>query len=120
MVSPIARILMGSRVVLLCVASAALLAEGSPPSPPATPLARFAVHAGDSTRVDTPVSASLAGLPIHRAGEATALFEVVGDKRIPVVSQVDTEKRKASMTTRLPPHSCPLAERRRDRGSASG
>jgi hypothetical protein len=89
MVSPIARVFMSGRVLLLCLASVALVAD-DPPAPSSTmALARLAVHAGSSERVDTPVSTSVAGLPIHRAGEAVALFEVVDGQRVPVASQVD-------------------------------
>jgi len=51
-------------------------------------LATFTVHAGASARLDTPVSASLDGLPLDPATRVLELSEIVGTRRVPTPAQV--------------------------------
>jgi len=55
-----------------------------------TDLALFTVHSGDITRMNLPVSASLAGVPLHYRSGSLQLFEIVnGNEERPTASQVD-------------------------------
>jgi hypothetical protein len=51
-------------------------------------LATFAVQAGTSARLDTPVSAPLDGLPLDLARRVLELSEVVGGRRVPTAGQI--------------------------------
>jgi hypothetical protein len=51
-------------------------------------LATFAVHAGASDRLDTPVSASLDGLVLDPATRTLELYEVVGERRVSTPAQL--------------------------------
>jgi len=62
------------------------LAAGNSSLLAAEPLATFTVQAGDFTRVDTPVSASLLGVP---DGAKVRLEEVKGAERVPVPAQIE-------------------------------
>ena len=64
-------------IPFLLIFSAALAAE---------PLATFTVHAGDSDRIDTPVSAPLADVP---EGIPWRLEEVKGSERVSVPAQIE-------------------------------
>ena len=56
----------------------------------AEPLATFTVGAGDSARIDTPVSAALVGLGEVTAETKLRLEEVKGNQRVPVPCQVES------------------------------
>jgi len=53
------------------------------------PLARFTVAAGECDRLDTPVSVDLTGVALGFAGDRYKLAEVKGDKRVPVMVQLE-------------------------------
>lgn len=55
----------------------------------AEPLATFTVRAGDFTRIDTPVSALLVGVPEAMEGAKLRLEEVKGAERIAVPAQIE-------------------------------
>ena len=48
------------------------------------PLARITVDAGDYTRLDTPVSLDLSGVPFGFPNERPSLVEIKGNRRVPV------------------------------------
>ncbi len=74
-----------SVVCLLVLSCAALNARSSV----AAPLATFAVEAGEHTRVDTPVSAPLVGVPEAMSGVPLRLEEVKGTQRMGVPAQIE-------------------------------
>src|SRR4030042_91314 len=53
------------------------------------PLARITVDAGDYTRIDTPVSLDLSGMPFGFPDDRLILVEVKGDQRVPVSIQLE-------------------------------
>lgn len=53
-------------------------------------VAEFAVHAGSFERVNTPVSASLEGVPLRLVSGSLQLYEVTGGNEVPVASQLET------------------------------
>lgn len=55
----------------------------------AAPLATFTVEAGAQARVDTPVSAPLAGVPEAMSGVSLRLEEIKGSQRVGVPAQVE-------------------------------
>ncbi|MDX1637420.1 MAG: DUF6807 family protein [Balneolaceae bacterium] len=55
-------------------------------------IAQFTVHAGDEDRHNTPVSASLEGIPLGlQTGQQLQLYEVVNGELQPVASQLDAD-----------------------------
>lgn len=78
-----------------CFASAVmlLLLGFQPPAkgqlPPTNKVAEFSVHAGSFERVNTPVAASLEGVPLRLASGSMQLYEVTGGKEVPVASQLE-------------------------------
>lgn len=69
-------------VILLSVSPFLLNAQS-------TELAEFTVHSGEFKRVNTPVSASLEGIPLELHSGRLQLFEVVNGEEKPVDSQLD-------------------------------
>lgn len=55
----------------------------------AEPFARITVEAGDSVRIDTPVSVSLSGLPVGFPADEIRLVEVQGSQRVEVPVQLE-------------------------------
>ncbi|MBN1806921.1 MAG: PmoA family protein [Sedimentisphaerales bacterium] len=55
----------------------------------AAPLARITVEAGNYTRVDTPVTAMLDGVPLGFPADEICLFEVKGSSRVDVPVQLE-------------------------------
>jgi len=55
----------------------------------ARPLAKITVEAGDYTRVDTPVSLDLSGVPFGLPNERPILVEIKGDERVPLPVQLE-------------------------------
>jgi len=53
------------------------------------PLAIITVDAGHYTRVDTPVSLDLSGVPFGFFNDRLSLVEIAGDKRVPVAVQLE-------------------------------
>jgi hypothetical protein len=53
------------------------------------PLARITVEAGDYTRLDTPVSLDLSGVPLGFPNEELSLLEIKGNQRVPVPVQLE-------------------------------
>ena len=53
-----------------------------------TKLAELTVQAGSHERIDVPVTASLAGIPLHLATASLQLVEVTGGRETPVASQL--------------------------------
>ncbi|MHC4206408.1 MAG: DUF6807 family protein [Planctomycetota bacterium] len=53
------------------------------------PLGKITVEAGDYTRIDTPVSLDLSGVPFGFPNEKLSLVEVKGKQRIPVPAQFE-------------------------------
>ncbi len=53
------------------------------------PLARITVEAGDYTRLDTPVSLDLSGVPFGFPNEKPSLIEIKGNRRVPVQAQLE-------------------------------
>ncbi len=80
---------LSKRTILVSLSALCLLSMASMLSA-AEPLATFTVQAGDFTRIDTPVSAPLVGLPEAAAGAPLCLQEVKGSQRIPIPSQVES------------------------------
>ncbi len=54
----------------------------------AVPLAKITVEAGDYTRIDTPVTASLDGVPLGFPSDEIRLVEVKGSRRVEVPVQL--------------------------------
>ena len=52
-------------------------------------VAEFAVHAGSFERINTPVTASLEGFPLHLASGSLQLHEITGGEDVPVASQLE-------------------------------
>jgi len=55
----------------------------------AVPLAKITVEAGDYTRIDTPVTASLDGVPLGSPADKLRLVEVKGSRRVEVPVQLE-------------------------------
>ena len=55
----------------------------------AVPLAKITVEAGDYTRIDTPVTASLDGVPLGSPADKLRLVEVKGSRRVVVPVQLE-------------------------------
>jgi len=84
------RKLISSRLIsstILFVLSSCVLAPQSVSN--AGPLARITVEAGDYTRIDTPVMASLDGVPLGFPSDEIRLVEVKGTKRLDVPVQFE-------------------------------
>jgi hypothetical protein len=62
----------------------------NPRSSSAAPLATFTVAAGEYARIDTPVSALLAGVPEALSGVSLRLEEIKGSQRIGTPAQIET------------------------------
>jgi hypothetical protein len=56
----------------------------------AQPLATITVEAGTGTRIDTPVSVTLDGLPAGTQAENLGIVEIKGSERMPVPSQIES------------------------------
>lgn len=67
---------------------AALLPLSSPAAAQSATVAEITVHAGPHERVNTPVTASLAGVPLHLATSSVQLFEVTDGREEAVHSQI--------------------------------
>ena len=75
---------------IIVFASALLVSTG--PAACAEPLAKITVEAGEHTRIDTPVSVSLEGIPEAQAGAGLQLRElelVKRSGRVPVAAQIE-------------------------------
>ena len=73
--------------IILLVLSSCILTPQSVSR--AGPLARITIEAGDYTRVDTPVKASLDGVPFGSPADKIRLVEVKGSQRIEVPVQLE-------------------------------
>ena len=73
--------------IILLVLSSCILTPQSVSR--AGPLARITIEAGDYTRVDTPVKASLDGVPLGSPADKIRLVEVKGSQRIEVPVQLE-------------------------------
>jgi len=73
--------------IILFVLSSCVLAPQSVSG--AGPLARITVEAGDYTRIDTPVTASLDGVPLGFPSDEIHLVEVKGSLRVEVPVQLE-------------------------------
>ncbi len=65
------------------------LAASIGPAAVAEPLAKVTVEAGKHTRIDTPVSVSLNGIPDYLLGAALWLEEIKDSQHLPVPSQIE-------------------------------
>jgi type 1 glutamine amidotransferase len=84
----IARLSAATRAAPALAAAALLLSAGAADAQSRV-VAEFAVHAGRYTRVDVPVSASLAGVPLHLTAGTLQLYEITDGRDIPVASQLE-------------------------------
>ena len=57
-------------------------------------VAEFSVHAGAFERVNTPVEASLEGVPLQQQSGTLQLYEITGGQETPVASQLEAGSSK--------------------------
>jgi hypothetical protein len=74
-------------MVLIFVSSCVLSTQSSSQ---AQPLATITVEAGTGTRIDTPVSVALDGLPASVQTEMLGIVEIKGTERVPVAAQIES------------------------------
>lgn len=66
-----------------------LIASATFSQTPSQSLVKFNVYSGNIERLNTPVSASLAGVPLHLETSGLQLFEITDDKTVPVDFQLE-------------------------------
>lgn len=74
--------------ICFLAASAFLISFAPGASAQSNTVAEFSVHSGAFQRANTPVTASLQGVPLRQEAGTLQLYEITGGKEVPVASQV--------------------------------